>query len=126
MTQPFSRAIQMKALARQQYLCASCRERIPIYGEAARASNWFGERAEGHHVIPHAPPLSGPNTVENCVVICRACHLNAHQGGRWSDTTIYEDVKQLSVDERIRKIALEYCHYKGQKTGCDCGLGEER
>lgn len=122
MTQPFSAPIQKAALARQGFHCACCAAAISAIGEGARGSHPFGERAEAHHVIPHK--LGGPNTVANCVVICQACHLNAHQGGRWSDISIYDDLRDLAIDAKIEKIAAEYCHYNGHKPGCDCGLDE--
>jgi hypothetical protein len=80
-------------------------------GEGGQASHEFGERAEGHHVIPHK--MGGPISVENCVVLCRSCHLNAHQGGRWRDISIYADLARLSMPQRISKIAASYPHYRG-------------
>jgi hypothetical protein len=84
---------------------------ITEIGEAGAADHRFGERAEGHHVIPHK--MGGLLTVDNCVVLCRSCHLNAHQGGRWRDVSIYDDVAKLSMAAKIAKIAAEYPHYKG-------------
>jgi HNH endonuclease/Integrase core domain len=90
--QRFPTSIQRQALVRQKFLCASCGTRISALGDSGKQSHQFGERAEGHHVIPHK--LGGPITPENCVVLCRACHTSAHQGGRWSDTSIYADLSE--------------------------------
>jgi hypothetical protein len=66
---------------------------------------------EGHHVIPHK--MGGPITLENCVVLCRSCHLSVHQGGRWRDTSIYSDTMKHPMPQRIAKVAAEYPHYRG-------------
>lgn len=107
----FPGPLQMQALARQKFRCASCGTWIAAVGEAGQASHKFGERAEGHHVIPHK--RGGPITVENCVVLCRACHLSAHQGGRWRDVSIYADIAKLPMPQQIAKIAVLYPHYRG-------------
>jgi hypothetical protein len=57
--------------------------------------------------------MAGPITVDNCVVLCRACHSNAHQGGRWRDISIYDDVAKLPMTKMIAKIAALYPHYQG-------------
>jgi hypothetical protein len=74
--------------------------------EAARS-----ELRHGRHVIPHK--MGGPITEENCVLLCRSCHRNAHQGGRWRDTAIYKDILELTVAGQIAKIAARYPHYQG-------------
>ena len=108
---PFSRSVQNQALARQKSRCASCGTHITAIGEAGRASHELGERTEGHHVIPHK--MGGPITRENCVVLCQSCHLSAHQGGRWSDASIYDDLSRLPMSLKIAKIAALYPHYQG-------------
>lgn len=107
----FPARIQRLALVRQKFHCASCGYLITAIGEAGRANHEFGERAEGHHVIPDK--MGGPITVDNCVVLCRACHLNVHQGGRWADISIYEDLATLQMSHKIAKIAALYPHYRG-------------
>lgn len=107
----FSPAVQRQALDRQKGRCASCRTRIFEIGRAGQAEHTFGEGAEGHHVIPHK--LGGPLSVENCVVLCRSCHLNAHQGGRWRDASIYEDLTSLPMYLKIERVAALYPHYSG-------------
>jgi HNH endonuclease len=107
----FPPSIQVLALGRQRHRCASCGTKIASIGRAGQATHKFGEGAEGHHVIPHK--MGGPITVENCVVLCRACHLNAHQGGRWRDISIYADVAALPMAQKIATIAKEYPHYRG-------------
>ena len=112
MSQPhqrFPRQIQEQALLRQGMRCATCGMRITAVGEGGRAEHRFGERAEGHHVIPHL--MGGPITVQNCAVLCQACHLSAHQGGYWADISIYNDVKALPMDRRIAKIGALYPYY---------------
>jgi hypothetical protein len=107
----FPAQIQKQALVRQKLWCASCDSRITAVGEAGQAEHEFGERAEGHHVIPHK--MHGPISVENCVIVCRSCHLNAHQGGRWRDVSIYRDVAKLPMCEKIAKVAVLYPHFNG-------------
>jgi 5-methylcytosine-specific restriction endonuclease McrA len=107
----FPRPVQKQALKRQKGVCASCEAKIADVGEGGQASHPFGERAEGHHLIPNK--MGGPISVENCVVLCRACHMSAHQGGYWADVSIYHDIKDLPMNERIAKIAKVYPHYSG-------------
>src|ERR1700736_1419849 len=114
----FLPSVKREALRRQKYLCASCCTVIWKIGDEGRDKHIYGEGAEGHHVIPDLD--GGPPTVENCVIICRACHLNAHQAGRWSnikdvktgkmtpvsgwaDISLYDDVRQLPMSKRIEK-----------------------
>ena len=107
----FPGPMQKLALERQEFRCASCGTRIAALGEAGRPTHKFGERVEGHHVIPHK--IGGPIEAENCVVLCRACHLNAHQGGRWRDISIYDDTGKLPMSLKIAKVAALYPHYRG-------------
>lgn len=101
--------IQKLALARQKFRRASCETVITAIGEGGQADHPFGERAEGHHVIPNK--MGGPITVENCVVLCRSCHYSAHQGGLWRDISIYNDVVAQPMPQKIAKIAALYPHY---------------
>lgn len=103
--------MQKAALLRQRHRCAGCGSWLDAIGEGARTGHQFGERAEGHHVIPHLK--GGPITIENCVVICRACHLNSHQGGRWRDVSIYNDITNPPTQAMIAKIAALYPYYRG-------------
>jgi hypothetical protein len=107
----FPATIQQKALARQKYKCASCETPISDIGERGRETHRFGERVEGHHVIPHK--LGGPISCENCVVLCRSCHYSAHQAGHWRDASIYDDLKLLPMQGRIKKVADMYPSYEG-------------
>jgi hypothetical protein len=113
----FPRSMQREALKRQEGSCASCGEPITDIGEKGQSQHPFGERAEGHHLIPHKSPMNGPISLENCVVLCRACHMNAHQGGHWRDTSIYNDILPLPMAERIARIAELYPHYKRPAAG---------
>jgi hypothetical protein len=109
--QNFPAATQRSALARQRNKCASCGTRISAIGQGGTSTHDFGEGAQGHHVIPHK--LGGPITVENCVVLCWSCHYNAHQGGRWRDVAIYDDLKKLPMAVKIQKVAALYPFYEG-------------
>jgi hypothetical protein len=51
--------------------------------------------------------------MDNCVVLCHACHSSAHQGGRWQDVSIYDDLATLPMTQKIEKVASEYPHYRG-------------
>ena len=79
----FSAGTKQQALERQGYRCASCGTKIYAVGEAGQAKHKFGERAEAHHV-QHAK-YSGLGSLDNCVVICRACHYSVHGGGRFKE-----------------------------------------
>jgi hypothetical protein len=105
-------SIQRQALARQNFQCASCGRYISKIGQEGQESHDFLESAHGHHMIPNM--MGGPPTVENCVVLCQSCHLNAHQGGSWKDISIYSDLKELSMAKKIEKIAALYPHYWGK------------
>jgi 5-methylcytosine-specific restriction endonuclease McrA len=87
--------MQKMALSRQKYRCVSCGTRGSEIGQAGRLTHLFGEGTEGDHVIPHK--MGGPITGENCVVLCRACHISVHQGGRWLDASIYNDLNMLPM-----------------------------
>jgi HNH endonuclease len=108
---PFPKPVQKEALERQRRRCASCRTIITGLGRSGAQQHVFGEGVEAHHVIPHK--LGGPLTPENCVIICRACHLSAHQGGRFADVSIYNDLKNLTMPAKIARIAALYPHYRG-------------
>jgi hypothetical protein len=108
---PFPPHIQRLALARQKFRCASCKTPIIAIGETGQAHHKFGERAEGHHLIPNK--MGGPITTDNCVVLCSSCHRSAHQGARWRDISIYENISKLPMPQKIAKIAALYPHYKG-------------
>ena len=108
---PFPKPVQKEALERQRRRCASCRTIITGLGRSGAQQHVFGEGVEAHHVIPHK--LGGPLTPENCVIICRACHLSAHQGGWFADVSIYNDLKSLTMPAKIARIAALYPHYRG-------------
>lgn len=111
MTVAFGEGMQRCALVRQRFRCASCGAIIWGLGHSASDFHKYGEHAEGHHVIPHLD--GGPNIVENCVVVCRSCHINAHQGAKWGDISMYEALRQLPIGERIKTVAAEYPYYTG-------------
>jgi hypothetical protein len=107
--QNFPKLIRKLALVRQKFRCASCGTPMTGIGESGSGSHRFGERAEGHHLIPHKG--GGPISIDNCVVLCRTCHYSAHQGGRWRDVSIYADLTNLSMSAKIAGIAALYPHY---------------
>lgn len=82
----FPRAIQELALVRQQNLCASCGVTIFRIGEAGRLNHKFGEGAQAHHV-KHVK-FGGMGELSNCVILCRSCHYNAHEGGNYRSGTV--------------------------------------
>ena len=108
---PFPRPVQHQALERQKGRCASCRTTITELGHAGAHQHMFSEGVEAHHVIPHK--LGGPLSPKNCVILCRACHLSAHQGGRFADVSIYNDLKNLTMPAKIARVASLYPHYRG-------------
>lgn len=106
----FPGPIQEAAWSRQKRRCASCGTSISGLGRSRMEQHRFGESVDAHHVIPNN--LGGPITLDNCVIICRSCHLNAHQGGRFADVSIYNDLKNLAMPLKIARIAALYPHYR--------------
>src|SRR4051812_25544791 len=100
--QPFPSIVQKAALQRQRSKCGSCGTAISAIGTAGAGAHKFGESAEGHHVIPHQ--LGGPLTVDNCVVLCKACHYSVHRGGHYAYTQQYDSVKSLPMAQKIQAI----------------------
>ena len=82
----FSATTQQMALVRQKFLCALCGARISRLGEAGRSLHKFGEMAHAHHVR-HAK-FGGSNSLDNCTIICQACHYSAHEGGNYRYGTV--------------------------------------
>jgi 5-methylcytosine-specific restriction endonuclease McrA len=81
------------ALARQKYHCAACGARIHSLGELGRTDHRFGEAAHAHHVL-HVK-FGGDNSLQNCVIVCQACHYNAHEGGNFRYGTVQGQVKDF-------------------------------
>jgi 5-methylcytosine-specific restriction endonuclease McrA len=77
----FTRSTQEAALARQKHRCALCGTPIKKLGEGGRASHEYGEIAHAHH-IRHVK-FGGRNDLNNCAIICQACHYSAHEGGNY-------------------------------------------
>ncbi|HEX8570981.1 MAG TPA: hypothetical protein VF699_13815 [Caulobacteraceae bacterium] len=101
----FSTTTQKIALARQENVCASCGEIISARGAAHQETHFFGEAAEAHHISPLGTKRSDSgrlkaSRVENCVVICKACHYCAHGGNYRS---------------RIRATVADFPYYNGPK-----------
>ena len=85
----FTLATQRLALARQRNKCASCGTPIFGLGQAGQTAHRFGEGAQAHHVrhikFGGTEPL---DNVDNCVVLCQACHYSAHEGGHYRFGTV--------------------------------------
>lgn len=77
----FSISIQQAALRRQRHRCGSSGTRISQLGNAGRSDQEYGEGARAHHIV-HAK-FVGPNTLNNCVILCESCHYSAHEGGNY-------------------------------------------
>jgi 5-methylcytosine-specific restriction endonuclease McrA len=82
----FSKATQQLALARQNFMCASCGTKIVALGNAGRSVHEFGESARAHHVL-HVK-LGGLASVDNCAILCEACHYCVHEGGKYRFGTV--------------------------------------
>jgi HNH endonuclease len=115
----FSRTTMQEAFARQGGYCASCGIRIWKMGREGAMWHKFGESAEAHHVRPVL--AGGTAHVENCVVVCRACHISAHQGGAWADISIYRkaEIEGNPVYASTEEITAEYPFYKLSTSNAD-------
>jgi 5-methylcytosine-specific restriction endonuclease McrA len=82
----FSKGTQQLALVRQKFRCASCGTRVSRLGEPGRVQHTYGEIAHAHHV--RHIKRGGTNSLENCVIICQACHYSAHEGGNYRHGTV--------------------------------------
>ena len=82
----FPRGTQELALVRQKRKCATCGTTISAVGNAGRADHRFGEGAQAHHMT-HIK-FGGTDSVQNCVIICQACHYSAHEGGNYRFGTV--------------------------------------
>lgn len=65
----FSDSIKDRAYFRQSKKCGGC------------GTNLNEDACEAHHLIRRAD--GGPNTLENCVWLCKPCHFAAHDGGNY-------------------------------------------
>jgi hypothetical protein len=100
------------AYVRQNGYCASCGTRIWKLGNEGAMWHKFGERAEAHHVIPVR--AGGMADVANCVIVCRACHISAHRGGAWADSSFYSNAAKGKKPSyvSVETVAAEYPYYK--------------
>jgi hypothetical protein len=108
----FSRETIKEAFVRQNGYCASCGVRIWKMGKDGAMWHKFGEPAEAHHVRPVS--ANGTAEVKNCVILCRSCHLSAHQGGLWADISIYEKSSNGKKPDyvSVESIAAKYPFYR--------------
>ena len=60
MTRTFSKSVRLQAWQRSQGKCECCSAKL------------YPSAFEYDHVLPHG--LGGKSTLENCEVLCRACH----------------------------------------------------
>jgi len=111
---PFSDETKKKALERQGKLCASCGLKIVGLGGSAQSDHQFGEWSEGHHMVP--AKAGGSNDLENCVMLCRSCHVSAHAGGSWSDISMYRDLRTVSMSTKIDRISKLYPFYSKKRS----------
>jgi len=70
----FRDSIKNKARFRQWAMCGLCGEGL----------NFSEEHA--HHIIPRA--AGGKDTVDNCIVLCDACHYIAHKHGDYRSLVV--------------------------------------
>lgn len=119
MTKPFSRSIQKQALIRQDNFCASCGTAITALGNKGQADHEYGEAVQAHHVLPYKS--GGPNIVDNCVILCFACHINAHAGGDFRNIDMYDDLDRMEVSEKMRILSNEYPHFNGNNKPSNTG-----
>jgi 5-methylcytosine-specific restriction endonuclease McrA len=92
-TQVFSLATKRLALARQKNRCGACGTLIYDLGRAGQAKHKFGEISHAHH-IRHIK-FGGTNTLENCVILCQACHYSAHEGGNYRSGAVVGRTKDF-------------------------------
>lgn len=100
----FPRATQEMALSRQRYRCASCGTRITALGNAGRETHAYGEGAQAHHMQPIR--LGGLASLDNCVILCQACHYTAHEGGNYGSGTVVSTEKDYPYF-RARERGME-------------------
>ena len=90
----FSISTKWEALSRQGDKCACCGTKISVLGFADRENHEYGEHNEAHHMMHKKMIRQGISPellshVNNCVILCYACHLNAHEGGRFKGGDSY-------------------------------------
>jgi 5-methylcytosine-specific restriction endonuclease McrA len=73
----FPDSVKQQALARAGKRC-ECARYICLHHNS-RCERIFGLQA--HHITQ-----GGPNTLENCEILCDACHQNKHSFGQREDT----------------------------------------
>lgn len=74
------------ALVRQKNKCGSCGTQIFGLGKEERPGHLYGEGAQAHHV--RHVKLGGPDSVDNCIILCESCHYCAHEGGNYRFGTV--------------------------------------
>ena len=84
--QRFSRKTLELVLLRQQNLCASCGWALFVFDETGEEPREFLAGHHAHH-IKHVK-FGGTNHIDNCVVLCQACHYSVHEGGNYRRGTV--------------------------------------
>ena len=96
----FSLKTKNDALNRQENQCGSCGTPIYGLGYLGIEKHFYGEASEAHHMI-HAQ-CNGSNDLSNCVILCKICHYNVHQGGNFRNHEKY-----------LMSSAKDYPHFFG-------------
>jgi 5-methylcytosine-specific restriction endonuclease McrA len=89
----FSAQIKLHALARQDFLCASCASLIAPFTARKLMSAAWGESAHAHHRKP--VKSGGGGNVENCVILCESCHYSAHEGGNYKSGKVWGRIRNF-------------------------------
>jgi 5-methylcytosine-specific restriction endonuclease McrA len=89
----FSTQVKRRALARQDFLCASCASLILPFKARKLVSIAWGESAHAHHRNP--VKSGGGGNVENCVTLCESCHYSVHEGGNYKTGTVWGRIRDF-------------------------------
>jgi 5-methylcytosine-specific restriction endonuclease McrA len=71
----FTRTTKDQAFLRQKGRCAMCGGYLP------KLYDWYGEGSAAHHIRRVAD--GGSRHLDNCVILCETCHLQAHDWGKF-------------------------------------------
>ena len=79
----FPQDVRDKALVRQKLVCARCGTRLepPVFP---------------HYKKP--AELGGDTSLQNCVILCKKCHLDYGHIGNWAKFVITQDYPHYAAD----------------------------